>query len=216
MSIDEMNDVMSKTGIGIFNINNIVPKLNKVYDGRLYNMQFFAGLVGGAAQVNPMDADLIVYGLTRGSTDLCLEILKKIYPKKDVIVIQGKNLKNKSVMDQISINGNTIFCCNIKNNYFYKDLSPEDFGFKRQSFSKVLSKKTKDENLVEFIKFINGQGDRTLMEVAMNLLGLGIVEDLKEGSKMAFEVIKAGEGLDLIKNLIKATGGRENILLKQI
>jgi len=74
MPIQEMANISLKTGLGVFDINAIVPKLNHVYDGRLYNVQVFAGLVGGAAVVNPIDVDLINYGLTRGSTKLCLAI----------------------------------------------------------------------------------------------------------------------------------------------
>jgi hypothetical protein len=45
------------------------------------------------------------------------------------------------------------------------------------------------------------------MEVALNLYGLGIVKDLKTGARLALEVINAGKGIDILKNLIIYTQG---------
>ena len=57
--IHKMAKISLKTNLGVFDINNIVPRLNHIYDGRLYNVQVFAGLVGGAAMVCPIEVDLI-------------------------------------------------------------------------------------------------------------------------------------------------------------
>jgi hypothetical protein len=107
MLIDKMADISLRTRLGVFDINAIVPKLNHVYDGRLYNVQVFAGLVGGAAVVNPIDVDLINYGLTRGSAKLCLAILSKLYPDKNILVLQGKNPTGEPVIDQVSVAADT-------------------------------------------------------------------------------------------------------------
>jgi len=139
LPINKMFEVLLKTGLGIFDINRIVPRLNHIYDGRLYNVQVFAGLVGGAAIVNPIDADLIIYGLTRGSIKVCLTILKKLYPDKSIIVIQGKNLDDKPVIDEISIGGNTTVAQYVNDDIIIKEISPREFGFDFKPFINIQS-----------------------------------------------------------------------------
>ncbi|GBD34709.1 Anthranilate phosphoribosyltransferase 2 [bacterium HR35] len=212
LPIEKMIEIMLKTGVGIFDINRIVPKLNQVYNGRLYDVQVFAGLVGGAAIVNPIDADLINYGLTRGSTQLCLAILSKLYPKKNILVIQGKNYNGKPVIDQVSINGNTEIAQSIKGQIVIKTVTPKDFGFCFKPIKYIESRQNTIENLSEFIKLLAGKSNESIkqvvaMEVALNLLGLEIVNDLKYGANLAVEVINSGEGIRVIEDLIYYSGG---------
>lgn len=212
LPINKIFEILLKTRIGVFDINRIVPRLNHVYDGRLYNVQVFAGLVGGAAIVNPVDADLIIYGLTRGSIKVCLAILKKLYPDKNIIVMQGKNLNDKPIIDEISICGNTTVAQYVNDDIIIKEISPREFGFDFKPFINIQSNQDPQENLKDFIKILIGQGKEELkqvvaMEVALNLYGLGIVKDLKTGARLALEVINAGKGIDILKNLIIYTQG---------
>lgn len=214
LSIEKMVDVACSTKLGIFKINQIVPKLNRVYDGKLYNVQVFAGLVGGASIVNPVDADLINYGLTRGSTKLCLAILSKLYPHKKIMIIQGKDRYKRSIIDQFSIVSNTEIAYNIKTRLFVREVSLQTLGFnyKPFSFKNIKTKKSKMENLKKFIQLLLGKGHKDLklavaMECALNLYGLKLVHDLKHGVKLAFECINSGEGIKILEDLVKNTKG---------
>jgi|GEM_PF-3171162 len=212
LPVDKMAEISLKTKLGIFNINTIVPRLNYVYDGRLHNIQVFAGLVGGAAVVNPVDADLINYGLTRGSTKLCLAILSKLYPSKNILVPQGKDLYGMPVIDQISISNKTEIAQNIKNRKTIKEVTPKDFGFDCRPFKYVETTQNQKGNLKEFIKILIGRGNEELkqvvaMEVALNLFGLEIVDDLKAGAELALETISSGTGIKVLEDLVVYSGG---------
>ncbi len=212
LPIDKMANISLKTKLGIFDINKIVPRLNHVYDGRLYNVQIFAGLVGGAAIVNPVDADLINYGLTRGATKLCLAILSKMYPSKNILVSQGKDPYGTPVIDQISISANTEITQNIKNQKTVKEVTPKDFGFDFRSFKYIETAQNQKENLNKFIKILMGRGNEELkqavaMEVALNLFGLELVDDLKTGAELALETINSGIGIKVLEDLVVHSGG---------
>lgn len=212
LSKEKMVDIMLKTGLGVFNINNIVPELNSIYDGKLHNVQVFAGLVGGAAIVNPINADLISYGLTRGSTKTCLEILSKIYPEKNIIVLQGENLKKESVVDQMSIDGNTQICRRINGINKCMVLTPADFGFKSLSIQYLKTGHSKEENLKKFVNFLKGYGSKELeqivsMEVSVNLFGLEIINEFKKGADMAVEIIRSGCGIKLLEDMVISSDG---------
>jgi len=224
LPIDKMADISLKTRLGIFDINSIVPRLNHVYDSRLYNVQVFAGLVGGAAIVNPVNANLINYGLTRGSTRLCLAILNRLYPGKNILVLQGKDLMGTPVIDQISISANTEIVQCVGNQLMIKEVTPKDFGFDFKSFKYIETTQNPKENLNEFIKVLNGHGSEELkqvvaMEVALNLYGLEIVKSLKIGAQLALETINAGKGIKILKDLIIHSGGaieKFNKILKEL
>lgn len=212
LPVNEMADISLKTKLGVFDINAIVPKLNRVYDGRLHDVQVFAGLVGGAAIVNPVSADLINYGLTRGSTKLCLAILSKLYPGKNILVLQGKNPHGTPVIDQISIAADTEIAQNIQGEMIVRKVTPNDFGFDFKSFKYIKTTRSQKENLKKFINVLIGRGDVELkqavaMEVALNLLGLGVVGDLKTGADLALETINSGTGIKTLEDLVIYSGG---------
>ncbi|PJC02220.1 MAG: hypothetical protein CO073_00635 [Candidatus Komeilibacteria bacterium CG_4_9_14_0_8_um_filter_36_9] len=212
LPINKMADISLKTRLGIFDINAIVPRLNHVYDGRLHDVQVFAGLVGGAAIVNPVDANLINYGLTRGATELCLAILNKLYPDKNILVLQGKDPEGTPVIDQISIVADTEVAHNIRSQKQILKITPEDFGFDFKPFEFIKTTKTQKENLNEFIKVLSGKGTKELgqavaMEVALNLWGLGMVDDLKNGAHLASEVINSGNGIKIVEDLVFYSNG---------
>ncbi|MBT9164588.1 MAG: Anthranilate phosphoribosyltransferase [candidate division WS2 bacterium] len=212
LPIDKMADISLKTRLGVFDINLIVPRLNHVYDGRLHDVQVFAGLIGGAAIVNPVDADLINYGLTRGATELCLAILNKLYPGKNILVLQGKDPEGTPVIDQISISANTEIAQSVKNQATIKEITPKDFGFDFKPFKYIETSQNPKENLNEFIKILIGRGSEELkqtvaMEVALNLFGLEMVDDLKIGAELALETINSSIGIKVLEDLVVHSGG---------
>ena len=214
-----MAEIAAETRLGVFNINNTVPKLNHIYDGRIYNVQVFAGLIGGAAVVAPVDVNFINYGLSRGSNKICLEILKRLYPDKNITVVTGEDAKGNPVMDQISIIGNTNIAQVINEEASFYKISPQDFGFKFGNIKNIQSKKTKRENTQEFIKLLLGKSNQDLesliaMETAINLCGVQAMDNLKQGASLALEVIKSGKGIQLLEKLVNLSGGNVNNLRK--
>ncbi|MCK4539929.1 hypothetical protein KAU09_02115 [Candidatus Parcubacteria bacterium] len=212
ISNNEMAKIAVKTKLGIFNINNTVPRLNHIYDNRIYNVQVFAGLIGGAAVVCPVDVDLINYGLTRGSNKVCLGILKKIYPDKNIIITTGQNKNNNQIIDQISIMDNTNIAESINGKISYYKITPKNLGFECGNIKNVQTKNTQKKNAQEFVKLLLGKNNSTLesliaMETAMNLYGIGVVKNLKIGASIALKMIKSGNGIKVLEKLIVLSGG---------
>ncbi|PIV45895.1 hypothetical protein COW09_00100 [bacterium (Candidatus Moisslbacteria) CG12_big_fil_rev_8_21_14_0_65_36_11] len=213
--INKMAEMSLETKLGVFDINKIVPKLNRIYDGRLYDVQVFAGLVGGAAIVNPVDADLINYGLVRGSNKLCLAILNKLYPDKNILIISGKDPKGKSIIDQISVVADTEIAQRINGKTFLYTITPREFGFDFEPFRYIQTTKSPGENIEQFIKLLAGQGNKNLeqavaMEAILNLYGLGIIDNLKKGANLALEIIRSGAGIKILEDLISHSNGNIN------
>ena len=213
----EMAKISSKTKIGVFQVENAVPKLNQIYDNRLYDVQVFAGLVGGAAIVNPVDVTSIHYGLTRGSNKVCLGILNKLYPDKNITVITGKDENGNSKMDQVSIIGETDIAQIINGHTNYYTVTPKDFGLEFGDLNGVLSKSTPEKNAEEFVRLLMGKSNKSLeaviaMEAAICLINIEGVDNLKSGAKLALEIIKSGKGLEVLDNFILSTKGDRNRL----
>jgi len=212
LPVEEMAEISLATKIGLFDINAIVPQLNHVYDGRLHNVQVFAGLVGGAAIVNPVDADLINYGLTRGSTRLCLAILRDLYPGKNILVLQGKDAHGTPVMDQVSTTGDTELAQIIDGKATVRQIAPKDFGFAFRSSESIETTGNQKDNLDQFIRILLGRGDKELeqavaMEAALNLFGIEVVDDLRAGAELALATIDSGAGIDVLRDLVVYSGG---------
>ncbi|HEX9983518.1 MAG TPA: hypothetical protein VGF69_09650 [Thermoanaerobaculia bacterium] len=212
LPFEQMAELSLKTGIGLFDINAIVPTLNRVYDNRLHNVQAFAGLAGGAAIVNPVEADLVNYGLTRGSTPLCLAILRELCPSSDIVVMQGQNAHGTPVVDQISITGKTELAQSIDGQTTVREITPDDFGLHFKSARCIESTPSQTDNLHEFIKVLIGRGEEELrravaLEVALNLCCLHVVDDLKAGAALALETIDSGAGIEVLEDLVVHSGG---------
>jgi len=210
--ISRMAEISIETRLGVFDINNIVPRLNHVYDGRLYNVQFFAGIVGGAALVCPIEVSLINYGLARGSNEMCLAILKRIYPRNNILVLSGKDTHGESAMDQVSVVGKTKIAQLINNIQEIYVVEPKDFSFELAPIDGVREDEIKEKNLSRFIKLLSGNGNKVLkqlvsMEVAFNLYGLGIVDNLESGAALASKTIDSGRGIDVLEDLVNQSGG---------
>lgn len=208
----KMADLSVKTKLGIFNINNIVPRLNSVYDGRLYDTQVFAGLVGGGAIVCPVESDFINYGLSRGSAKVCLSILSELYPAKNIIITTGKDCIGNPVVDQISVESDTEVAQLIGGEACFYTLVPEDFGSERNSFRNIQSSLSIRDNILEFVRLLSGKGGKDLrqavaMETSLNLYGLGIIDNLTVGTNLAIETIDSGLGIDLLRNLAVHSNG---------
>jgi anthranilate phosphoribosyltransferase len=175
-------------------------------------VQPFAGLVGGAALVNPVDADLINYGLTRGSTPLCLAILRELCPNSNIVVMQGNDAHGRPVIDQISITGKTELAQCINGEMTVRDITPDDFGLDFKSFRCIESTPSQTGNLHKFIKVLIGRGDKELkravaLEVALNLFCLEVVDDLKAGAALALETIDSGAGIEVLEDMVVHSGG---------
>ena len=143
---------------------------------------------------------------------MCLAILNRLYPSKNIIILQGKNPQGKSIIDQVSIAADTEIAQIIQGRKNIIKLTPKDFDMDFRPFKYIETRENLKKNLNEFIKLVTGRGDKDLekviaMEVSLNLYGLGIVNNLKTGVKLALDAIHSGKGIEIIKDLVSFSGG---------
>ncbi len=212
LSVDRMCKIMDECGLGIFNIDEVVPKLNKIYDGKLYNMQIFAGLIGGGAIANPVQAQLINYGLTRGNQQVTLGVLSSIYPDSNIMIVTGYNKNSKPIIDQLSLEGDSVITSRIDGHIRTQIVSPKSFGIKNIAIDTVYSRDDSRNNLAIFLDLIKGQADNSIkstvaMEVALNLYGSGLADDLPAGTELALQAINSGQCTQILKHLVELTTG---------
>lgn len=141
-----------------------------------------------------------------------MAILDKIYPNKNILVLQGKDQSGKSVIDQISIAADTEIAQNLQNQMAIVEVTPKDFGFDFRPFEYIETAQSSNENLNEFIKFLIGKGNKDFeqavaMEVALNLFGLGITNNLKTGARLALKAIRFGNGIKVVEDLVTYSSG---------
>lgn len=205
-SNDEMLQISKKSKLWVYSIWNIVPKLNHVYDNRLYNVNVFAWLVWWPAIVNPVEWDLIYYWLTSWNWEITSNILQKIY-KKNILVINWENKNWKQVIDQFSLDWNSNIDWFINNKSVKLKLSPNDFWIDLSNYDWVCSSDNLKDNAKIFLDLISWKSSENLknivaMETTMQLFWLWIIEDIKYWFSLVKETINSWIWIKVLENLI--------------
>jgi anthranilate phosphoribosyltransferase len=110
-------------------------------------------------------------------------------------------------MDEISINGKSlIWEVNQYEASSPYQVSPQDFGFKEASLAKIKGG-TPEENAEMLRSILGGERsprrDVVVMNTAAALLAGDRASDLKEGARLAEEVIDSGQALEKLNGLVK-------------
>lgn len=219
-SIKEMYDISKKTKLWIYSIWNIVPKLNHVYDNRLYNVNVFAWLVWWPAIVNPIKWDLIYYWLTTWNWEITSNILYKIY-KKNILVINWENKKWKKIIDQFSLDGYTNISWVINNKSVNFKLTPENFWINYSNYKWVLTSDNIKSNSEYFLDLLSWKSSENLkniiaMETTMQLYWIWIIDDFVKWFNLTKNVINSWIWIKILENLILSTWWNIEILNKYL
>ena len=114
-------------------------------------------------------------------------------------------------LDEISVSAPTKIC-EFRDGY-YRDLTirPEDFGLKTASREEIVGS-TPEENAQTTRDILSGKitgakRDIVLMNAGAGLFIAGKAESLKDGVRLAAELIDSGKALEKIKEMIEVSNG---------
>ena len=151
--------------------------------------------------LNPANANYQMIGVSSDEfRKKIAEVLKKLGTKRSLVVSGHDGL------DEISLSGPTKIT-EIKENSF-KDiiLQPSDFGFKPFSIQKIQIN-SKDSSIKMFKESISGEYEFGSQIIAANAGAvfyiLDLVNSLKEGAQLAYEIIKSGLAVEKLEEYIK-------------
>ena len=151
--------------------------------------------------LNPANANYQMIGVSSDEfRKKIAEVLKKLGTKRSLVVSGHDGL------DEISLSGPTKIT-EIKENSF-KDiiLQPSDFGFKPFSIQKIQID-SKDSSIKMFKESISGEYEFGSQIIAANAGAvfyiLDLVNSLKEGAQLGYEIIKSGLAVEKLEEYTK-------------
>ena len=151
--------------------------------------------------LNPANANYQMIGVS--SEELrkkIAEVLKKLGTKRSLIVSGHDGL------DEISLSGPTKITEINENSLKDTILQPSDFGFKPFSIQKIQIN-SKDSSIQMFKESISGEYEFGTQIIAANAGAifyiLDLVNSLKEGAQLAYEIIKSGLAVQKLEEYTK-------------
>ena len=123
-------------------------------------------------------------------------------------VKRGMVVYGQDKLDEISMSAPTTIC-EINNGWYRTSvITPEDFGLKRCTKEELVGG-TPEENAKITIAILNGERgpkrDAVLMNAGASLYIGGKADSLKEGIRLAAELIDSGKALETLKKLIEVS-----------
>ena len=123
-------------------------------------------------------------------------------------VKRGMVVYGQDKLDEISMSAPTTIC-EINNGWYRTSvITPEDFGLKRCTKEELVGG-TPEENAKITIAILNGEKgpkrDAVLMNAGASLYIGGKADSIKEGIKLAAELIDSGKALETLKKLIEVS-----------
>ncbi len=123
-------------------------------------------------------------------------------------VKRGMVVYGQDKLDEISMSAPTTIC-EINNGWYRTSvITPEDFGLKRCTKEELVGG-TPEENAKITVAILNGEKgpkrDAVLMNAGASLYIGGKADSMKEGIKLAAELIDSGKALETLKKLIEVS-----------
>ena len=151
--------------------------------------------------LNPANANYQMIGVSSEEfRKKIAEVLKKLGTKRSLIVSGHDGL------DEISLSGPTKITEINENSLKDTILQPSDFGFKPFSIQKIQIN-SKDSSIKMFKESISGEYEFGTQIIAANAGAifyiLDLVNSLKEGAQLAYEIIKSGLAVEKLEEYTK-------------
>jgi anthranilate phosphoribosyltransferase len=215
-SADILNNLGVKIDLDIAKVKNLIYKVNigflfaPLYHDAMKSVALIRKNLGVRTifnllgpLLNPASANYQIIGVS--SEDFrkkIAEVLIKLGTKRSLVVSGHDGL------DEISLSGPTkiteVNNDSIKNTI----LQPSDFGFKSFSIQKIQIN-SRDSSIKMFKESISGKYEFGSQVIAANagavLYILDLVNSLKEGSQLAYEIIKSGLAYEKLEEYIKCS-----------
>lgn len=217
---EKKNEILKKYHIAFFSIEDTTPKFAKVYGGVFYAPHAMSfGLAGLSF---PVEIDSLAYGVSHPNVKLSAEVYKNFRIKN--ALVYSCTYDGIHYLDELLPNS-FINLIRIKDLHVEKTISANisdalslDNSF---NINKIKEKKDKYNNVYASLNILKGNGNKSEIDtICVNasifLLLANKVKSLKEGYKMAKDVLNSGKVWNLFLNVVKSYGGNPELLTKKV
>ena len=205
----EMIDVMQRTHLGIFPIEDQIPRFDSVYGGKIFGPTPLS--FGLPAIVNPLACDALYYGLAHPNVELAQETLHGLGFENAIVVTSSKD--GIHYIDELST-----LSLNRVAKVEKGQLMPVDesivmsLGITSDDVSGLEAKDSLFENVQYVLKVLKGKGPESAIKtVALNAAGILLlakkVETLAEGFNQSLRAIDSDAAYEQMCRFVEATGG---------
>ncbi len=212
---NDMIQVLRATGFGMFSIEDLIPKFDEVYGGKILGPTPLS--FAFPAIVNPVAFDTLLYGLSHPNVKLSLEVFNELGYK--IVMVVSSSSDRVHYIDELStlsvnlsgrVQGGTISDV--------EEFAPTDITQHPPSNPEDLqSGMSLVENTQLAIQVLQGKlpgprEDTVVLNAAAILVLANKVTNLREGFEIALEVTRSGAGFKKLEQFIEATGGSKKAL----
>lgn len=210
LSIEDTKRLLNQTGFGIFPIEKLIPKFDKVYGDVFYVPNILSYAL--AALICPLKPDIVLYGLANRDIEICGDILKNYGINKYRVV--SSEFETIYFMDELNVFGISYIMDNNKakkEKYDFEKL----LKLPKYNIKDIKQLDNKMENIKIALNVLKGNDNSAYEEIvalnAGNILQLsGIASTIEEGYHMAKSKIKTGQCIQCLENIIIASNGNIN------
>ena len=206
----KMTDVLKKTGLGFFKIENRIKKFDSLYGGKFFAPHILS--FGLAGLLLPFKPDILLYGLSHPNVDLSVRVFNHLGYKNAMIVSTTDN--GIHFLDEVGVFGSTsivgIIDGVIGN---VKTIQPGNIlRLPRYDRTSICPGFNETDNVRKSIQSLLGKEggaieDMICVNAATILYLAGKVKNITEGYEKSKNSIRSGKAIKTLEKFILATGG---------
>lgn len=207
--------VMAACNLGVFEIEQMVPRFGAAYGGLFFAPHVLS--LAFPALLLPIKVDNLLYGIAHSDVTLSLEVLRR-YHRGDMLVVSSTT-DNVRWIDEVGIVGET---CMVGvrggDRGRLRRLAMGDvLGVGPYQLTDLAPGRTPAEQAHIVVDVLAGRAPRALIDmVAVNaatLIYLGTTQrTVPEAFALAREVLSSGAALAMLRNLVRLSGGTDDVI----
>lgn len=208
-------DVMAKCGLGVFEIEQIIPRFDAAYGGLFYAPHVLS--LALPALLLPIRTDTLLYGIAHPDVSLSLEVLGR-YHDGDLFVV-ASTPDNVRWLDEVGIVGETSMVGihrGVRGRMLRLNVA-DQLGIGPYSLDGLTPGSTVTEQARIVVEVLTGRANASLTDLvaanAATLIFLGEVRaTLAEAFGLAREILYSRAAFDKLRELVRATTGTASSL----
>lgn len=219
ISPTEMEEVIKRTGFGAFCIENLIPRFDSVYGGKFFAPHALS--FGLAALVSPIQFDNLIYGLAHPDVETSIQVLQRFGVKNAMVASTTHD--GFHYLDEMGVYGSTTLV-GLRDGVIGSTIHfrpTEELGLPRYEPKDVGEARTLEGNIQFCVDILRGTGEEPREDIvcmnAGSILYLAErAEDLKEGFHLAKRIVKTGDVIGKLREVVTHSGGDEQLLQRYL
>jgi len=209
--IEKKIDLLTKTGVAFFKIEDATPRFAQVYGGRFFAPHALSYALAGLSL--PIDFDVLLYGLSHPNIRLSIETFEYFGFKNAMVVTTTED--GIHYIDEVGISG-TISVIGIKDGILGRAVMcsiKEELGFEKgYTMTDIKQMNSPEENVRTAIVALTGSGNESYIDLISVNAGMLTylarkVKNLKEGYCMAKKSIYNGKAFEKLLEVVELSEG---------